>query len=327
MTNIIIRNQELVMDVRAELEQFNWVKPRWSDDKLIAASPFRYDSTPSFFVRLRSYADFPAGTWADSGYYDEEWKSGGIVKLLSFLRNETYEETEEYLLAQYGVPELSEKITLVRPRLKMRSHPNYLPHSYLANYSTNYSYLHSRGIDAQTQQAAGIRYDAKARAVVIPWYDANKRLCNVKFRTVYGKTFWYAKGAQPIRDLVYGVESIDGREAVIEEAEIDALSWRSVGVQAIAVGGVSFTDEKADIIKRSPIEVLYISGDNDKAGHKFVTQVTEKLRGFVELRRIAKPERFKDTNEALMAGENIQKLLEKSIRVDKLFGNITNITV
>jgi Toprim-like len=327
MSIIKIRGQSVDVDVRGELEQFNWTRPTWSGDKLIAASPFRYDNTPSFFVRLEQYGDYPAGTWADSGYYDEEWASGNFVKLFAFLRNETYEETEEYLLGEYGRFDSGEQITLVAPNLKLRTQPNYLPQTLLASYSDDYAYLKSRGISEEVQRSADIRYDSKSRTVILPWYDANKRLCNVKFRTVYGKTFWYAKGAVPIRELVYGIESVEGPVSVLEEAEIDALSWRTVGVQAIAVGGASFTDKQADIIKRSAVRTLYISGDNDKAGRKFTEQVASKLRGYVELRRIAKPEQYKDTNEALMAGENIQNFLEKSVNVDKFCVSITNITI
>ncbi|MDF1512010.1 toprim domain-containing protein, partial [Robertmurraya sp. DFI.2.37] len=81
------------------------------------------------------------------------------------------------------------------------------------------------------------------------------------------------------------------------------------------------------IIKRSPIKTLYISGDNDKAGHKFASQAFDKLRRYVDIRKIDNPQGIKDTNEALMKGENIQDFLDSSINVDKLCVNITNITI
>lgn len=326
MANIKIRGQTVDLSIEAELREYNWTRPRWTSDKLIAASPFRYDNTPSFFVNLEGAY---AGTWGDSGYYDEEWAKGGLVKLLAFLRNETYEETEDYLLDAYGVRYSDgENLTLTLPKLNVRQ-PKLieLPASLLTKHLVNFDYLSGRGISEEVQRQAGIMYDARSRAVVIPWYDANKRLRNVKYRTTYGKTFWYHRGATPVRELVYGIESISEPVAVLEEAEIDALSWRTVGVQGIAVGGATFTDKQADIIKRSVLRTLYISGDNDKAGHKFVTQVVDKLRGHVELRRIAKPERFKDTNEALVAGENIQDFLVSSINVDKIRVHFANITV
>ncbi|MDF1511172.1 toprim domain-containing protein [Robertmurraya sp. DFI.2.37] len=273
-----------------------------------------------------------AGTWADSGAYDEEWAKGGFVKLLAFLRNETYEEAEDYLLELYGRDfDNGDKITLRMPKLKARdTRAIELSPTLLAVYSEDYSYLAGRGIIENVQRLAGIRYDSKSRAVVIPWFDANGRLRNVKYRTVYGKTFWYHRGATPVRELVYGIDSVwnnSAEVAVLEEAEIDALCWRTVGAYGIAVGGATFTNKQADIIKRSPIKTLYISGDNDKAGHKFASQAFDKLRRYVDIRKIDKPQGIKDTNEALMKGENIQDFLDSSINVDKLCVNITNITI
>ncbi|MDQ0154970.1 toprim domain-containing protein [Robertmurraya andreesenii] len=324
MANIKIQGQTVDVDVEQELREFNWTRPRWTSDKLIAASPFRYDNTPSFFVNLDG--DY-AGTWGDSGYYDDEWAKGGLVKLLAFLRNETWEEAEDYLLDAYAPRYDGESITLTLPKLKI-GQPKLIELSpaLLAKYSEDYAYLQSRGISEEVQRNANIRYDANSRAVVLPWFDAQNRLRNVKYRTTYGKTFWYHKGATPVRELVYGIELLstysqaEGLSVVLEEAEIDALSWRTVGMPAIAVGGANFTDKQAEIIKRSPITTLLLGGDNDKAGRKFAEQVTAKLRGHVELRRIEKPERFKDANEALVAGydlRNYQSRPISSINVDK----------
>jgi hypothetical protein len=312
MPLIRIRGQDIEVEIRAELEQFSWSRPRWTSDKLIAASPFRYDKSPSFFINLDGRY---AGTWADSGAYDPEWASGNFIKLLAFLRNETYEETEEYLISSYWAgSHKMDTITLKLPTLKLDESPNYIPSEQLLNFSDDYSYLKSRGINEEIQRFAAIKYDRYNQAIVIPWFDANKRLSNIKYRTIKGKTFWYERGAIPVRQLVYGIETIKGTEAVICEAEIDALSWRQIGVQAIAVGGANFTVEQADIIKRSCIELLYTGGDNDKTGRKFNEQVINKLQGHLTLKKIIWPDGVKDANEAL--AKNI--LVNKSEYVDKL---------
>lgn len=316
MPIVKIRNQPIDVDVEAELRQFNWTRQRWTADKLIAASPFRHDHTPSFFVRLDGEY---AGCWSDSGAFDADWGSGGFVKLLSFLRAETWEETEEYLLAIYGrMFDDQGKIVLTVPKLRTRKAQAYLDHRLLDGYTLNSFYLESRGISAAVQQAADIRYDARSKAVVIPWFDANKRLCNVKYRTTQGKLFWYHRGAVPIRELVYGIDRVRGEVAVLEEGEIDALSWAMVGVQGIATGGANLTDMQADVIKRSPIRTLYVSGDNDQAGQKFAKLVEAKLNGYIQLIHLIKPPQWKDTNEALVNGYNLHLLVNKSVNVDKL---------
>lgn len=294
-----VRNQPLDIDVESELREFNWTRPRWTSDKLLAASPFRYDQTPSFFVRLESYGDYPAGTWSDSGAYDSEWASGGLVKLLSFLRNETYGETEEYLLNAYGFSQDTTDIKLIPPRLKIQRARQPLAEAEISGFSTDYSYLESRGISAEIQREAGVLYDTKSRAVVIPWRDPNGRICSVKYRTVYGKMFWYHRGATPTRELVYGIDLAEHKTAILCEAEIDALSWRQAGYAAIAIGGASFSEIQADIIKRSPIEELIIATDNDKAGEKLREQVERAINGYVRVRQAYIEGGFKDANEAL----------------------------
>lgn len=62
MPIIKVYGQELDVDIRQELEVFPWTPPRWSSDKLIAASPFRYDHTPSFVVNLDGDYEEPSRT-------------------------------------------------------------------------------------------------------------------------------------------------------------------------------------------------------------------------------------------------------------------------
>ncbi|AZU61023.1 toprim domain-containing protein [Neobacillus mesonae] len=323
MAEIKIGHHSIDVDIRAELERYNWTRPRWSGDKLIAASPFRYDQTPSFFVRLEPYGDYPAGTWSDSGAYDEEWRSGNFVKLLAFLRQETYEETEEYLLGEYGWQYASgdDNVKLFNLSLRVQRNRQPLNQNVLTDYVENYEYLKSRGISERVQRQMGVLYCPQQRAAVIPWRLANKRLANVKFRTVYGKIFWYYKGAQPIRELVYGLEFAQPT-TVICEAEVDAMSWMEAGYAAIAVGGASFGEAKRDLILRTPIEELIIATDNDKAGGKLRAEIEAAMRGHVRLRHAyvcggvseEKQGGAKDANRALelYGVDSLRKAAEQS---------------
>lgn len=310
MSVLHISGIEVQVDVAEELSQYEWgPNAKWQSDKLIARSPFRYDRSPSFFVRLDEHGDYPAGTWADSGHYDSEWASGNIVKLLSFLRNETYEETEEYLLAAYGTPADGAEIKLKPIRLRAQRVRQSLSDGMLAPYAEDYAYLKGRGISEDVQRQAGVLYDAQSKAAVIPWWLGDGRLANVKYRKTRGKVFFYAKGAWPIRELVYGLELAESL-TVLCEAEIDALSFRQAGYAAIAVGGASFNEWKRDAILRSPIERLVIATDNDKAGEKLRAEVERSLSGKLRLSHarigggISAGGSFgwKDANEALVAG-------------------------
>lgn len=302
-----------MIDVETELREFEWVKPRWTADKLIAASPFRYDKTPSFMVRLQPYGKYPAGVWTDQGAYDEEWRSGNFVKLLSFLRNETYEETEEYLRTKYMVSADGD-IIVVQPKLKVKRYRQALN---LTFSQAPVGYLKRRGISDEVQRMFGVGFDPKSNAVILPWRLPDGRLANVKYRKTYGKAFWYERGGWPIRELVYGMDLIYSkqiRRAAIVEAEIDAMSMWTAGVPAVAVGGSTFNAFKRDIILRSPIEELIIATDNDKPGERLRAEVERELRGLVRIGH----KRFvgvKDANEALM------RLGVDSLKFDKILQN------
>lgn len=303
MAQLTIRGQTVDVDIVAELEQFEWIRPRWSSDKLLAASPFRDDRTPSFFVRLEPYDDLPAGVWSDQGAYDEEWTSGNFAKLLAFLRNESYEEAEEYLLDTYGMGAATgETLILPQLRLKLSRNRQALKESVLAGYSGEPSeYLLKRGITADVQLQLGVRNGGNH--IVIPWRGTDGRLSAVKHRSVNGKLFWYERGGAPLRDLLWGLDVVfaeRAKVAVLAEAEIDAMSWRVAGVPAIANGGVAFNAAKRDLIIRSPIEELIIATDNDKAGEKLRAEVEQELRGYVRVRQAHVLAEVKDANEALV---------------------------
>lgn len=318
MPTIQIRNQNVEIDVEAELREFEWGQARWQADKLLAASPFRYDRSPSFFVRLEPYGDYPAGTWADSGAYDAEWASGGLVKLLAFLRNETTEETEEHLLDLYGVPDTGDSLRLNLLRLPVKRLRLPLPETTLQGATQASDYLLGRGISAETQAYYGVR-DC-AGAVELPWRRANGALANVKYRSKRGKSFWYVKGGDPIRNLLWGADIIVSRrvrQAVLAEAEIDAMSWREAGFDAMASGGAEWSDAKRDVVLRSGLERLLIATDNDKAGEKLRKAIESSLIGRVAIEHVRLGGEVKDANEALVkhGAETLRKAVELSTKV------------
>jgi len=304
-----IRGHDVQIDVQSELEEFEWHRPKWSHDKLIAASPFRHDRSPSFFVLLEGNGDYPAGSWGDSGAYDDEWKSGGFVKLLSFLRNETFEETVEYLLSKYSESSNNCDIILILPSLRRDRFKTVL-HRDIIEIQTS-PYLNKRGISEEVQVKAKVGKSRHYGFVAIPWYSPDGQLSNVKYRATKGKTFFYERNARPIRELVFGADLYNRSydDLIICEAEIDALSWRVAGYNAIAVGGVSFTTQQKDIIQRLPFKKLVVAGDNDKAGARFNTQVVQALKGrelaVIQWRESA----YKDANDVLLA-KGIDGLIE-----------------
>lgn len=316
MPIITIRETPVNVDIRAELEEFEWHRARWTHNKLIAASPFRYDRSPSFFVRLESDGDYPAGLWHDSGAYDEDYQSGEFVKLIAFLRNETWGESADYLLYKYAGMD-SDKRVLVMPNLRRATVYKPLPESTITPAIS--AYLSKRGISEAVQQEARTGYGQYSGFTALPWYIADGRLANVKYRKTRGKAFFYESDAWPIRRLVYGAESIKTPDdpLIICEAEIDALSWRTAGLQAVAIGGVAFTDEQADIIRRLPVGSLVLAGDNDKAGQAFNRRVYAEMRGIAMKLLDYGDIAHKDANAILKAqgSEALRRLASEAISI------------
>ncbi len=299
MSSIQIRGQDVNIDIEYELRQFSWTNERWSSNKLISASPFRYEHTPSFFINLEG--DY-AGTWKDSGAFDNEWESGNFTRLLSYLRNETYEETEAYLLESYSTIYTYDNLVLKPPKLRIESGQKTLDFGRLQEYAYRHPYLGGRGISEEVQRQIKIGYDRFRQAVVIPWFDTNGKLANIKYRKTRGKAFWYEKDGKPIGDLIYGLHLAYRRNikrAVYCEAEIDVMSFMTAGFFGLANGGSSFNQRKAEQILKSPIEELVIVADNDPAGEKLRKELEKYLNGKIRLTN-GYVKGYKDANEALV---------------------------
>ena len=308
LTNFSFDGYRVDIDIVSILSEYSWHKPTWKPDKLIAASPFRNDGTPSFFVNLQT------GAWGDSGAYDMEYESGNIAKLLAFLRNETYEETLEYLVDTYGVREKREgdRIEIPSVTLSEKQPRIEIDEDFLQPYKYRNPYLVNRGISEKVQRFMGVGYDKKSQAVTLPWRHADGKLANVKFRRVIGKTFWYTRGAAPVRSLVYGIDKVYRKglkTVVICEAEIDALSWMTCGIPAIALGGTTVTETQLNIIRRSPIETLYKAMDNDKPGMKMSRKLSVGLNGDVNVKDVKIPDEYNDANEALVNDVDLSSLV------------------
>nr|BDD45010.1 hypothetical protein 5 [Bacillaceae bacterium] len=294
---IRVKDLELPIDVKAEIEEYDWEKPTWKGDRLIACSPFRHEKTPSFAV------NFENGTWIDSGG-DGEYRKGNFVKLLSLLRGETYEETEEYLISLYS-PNFGEldKLELSFDDWELQEDkPIIFDRSELKPYLFKHPYLERRGIPFKVQRAFDVGYHPDTKSVVLVWHDINGNIVNWKHRNVHSKLFWYKKGGQPIRKHLYGIHWVvrkAARTVWVVESEIDALTLWSQGKAAVAIGTSYLSNEKRDLLLKAGVEKIIIATDNDKQGEKAKRSIIRKLGGRIDLEAVVwdgLP--YKDINEA-----------------------------
>lgn len=284
---------------RQAVEAYSFHNVRPHTTKLIASSPFgkRPDNLPSFFVNLDDDSPY-FGCWSDKGAVDSDWQSGGPVKLYAFIRNISYEEAVEELTdaSEDTTPKL--RVRLRAPTVLTQRKPLDIT-PYLVD---EIPYLNNRGITPIIQRLYRCGFDSAKNAVVMPWANTAGIPVNAKWRATWGKAFWYAKDGAPVRDMVFGIDLAYRRRikrAVIVEAEIDAMSAASAGVFGLAVGGSEFTDFKAELLRRSPVEELLIAGDNDAAGEKLRWKIERKMRGLVRLAIVRIPDGNKDLNDTL----------------------------
>lgn len=309
----------LDIDIADELRAFDWRRATWSPEKLIAQSPFRPDSTPSFYVYLRDTATARAGNFGDSGTGER----GGFVRLLAYLRGETEADTAAYLREQYGgdLPTSTDRTREFKP-VKLRPRPEKprpLPESILAQYEAGPSdYLTARGISTDVQRQMDVR--CAGSAVVLPWRLANGRLANVMYRSTSGKSFWYERDGIPIRGLLYGIHEAyrqGWRQTALVEAPIDALTLMSAGVPAMATGGAAFNSDKANVVLMSAIKSVTLVADNDEAGAKWQAECERYLAGKVALWQAQIPHGYKDANEAAQV-VNVANIVEGKTRIGGL---------
>ncbi|MFR7272426.1 toprim domain-containing protein [Streptococcus pneumoniae] len=285
---------DIDVDIREELSYFDWHRANPKGNEMLACSPFRDEHTPSFAVNLET------GLWQDFGGFGSQSK-GNIITLLSYLRNETPSEIEEYLLDKYGI-DLSDVDKL---ELNIDFNIDNVINTVISNedyrkYAFRSPYLEKRGISEKVQRAFRIGYDKSSKAVSFPWQDINGNIVNIKFRSTTSKQFFYYPKGQQLRNHIYGLHFIYRLKSEIVflvESEIDALYLWTHGFPAIAIGGSKISDKRKQLLLRSPIKRLVLATDNDAVGNEIREKVTEMLIGSKEIYEIHFPENVKDVND------------------------------
>ncbi|PEA53449.1 hypothetical protein CON64_18580 [Bacillus pseudomycoides] len=304
MTLTWINRKRLDIDLEEELKMFEWEKPKWIDERLIAASPFRYDKAPSFFVNLENLPDKEiAGTWKDSGAdIGSEYSSGNFLTLLAYLRRETEEETEVYLLEKYDYKAYSKLKLKLNLKLKVKPIPLPRPRGI-----QDVIYLPSRGISYEVAYESDSIISPDGKTLALLWKNPQGEILAIKYRKTDSKIFFYEKDGYRLNELLYGLDYVyltNPKTIAITEAEIDSLSWRTLGRASVAVGGSSFSDTQAELLKRTGAENLIISVDNDRVGQKLAREIISKVGAYFNVYFVKYPSGIKDMNEFILKFPN-----------------------
>lgn len=287
---MIVRGIEIEVDVREEIERYEWRNVRDKGVEFVCCSPFRDERHASFSINLET------GLWIDFGSYDDHWKKGNLVRLLAWLEDTTEEDIEDSLLEGYGYEVEDDDFKLEINLDNSAAVDKIFTDKDVAPFMTpKYEYLEGRGISRAVQDTFGIGYDGKGKgAVAFFWRDAfTGAIINIKFRSIHEKKFYYADGGQQVKNHLYGLwDALQAGhdDLYLVESEIDALYLWSVGIPAIALGGSFLSESQKDIIVRSGIESLVIATDNDDAGNRVRRQIRRELGGDLTLLDLMLPE-------------------------------------
>jgi len=292
---IKIRNYELEIDVMEELEPYEWDKGRPRTGEFTACSPFRSDGSPSFSINTET------GQWIDFGSSNDLYSKGSLVLLLSFLRSETPDEVEDYLLEKYGIDLTDvETLELNIDLSEVEKPPRIITLEEYKQYAFKHPYLGTRKISDKVQRAFKTGFDKKSKAVALAWSDVHGNIVNVKFRSIKSKQFFYFPDGQQLRNHIYGLHFIykmNCKRVYIVESEIDCLYLWSCGLPCIALGGSKLSDIRKNLLLRSPIETLVIATDNDAVGEEVKQKIVKAAIGHKNLEEVHMPLNVKDVNE------------------------------
>lgn len=295
---ILVKDQQLAIDVLDELEPYPFHKARNRGTELTSCSPFRSEDSPSFSINLET------GQWIDFGTVGDARGKGNLISLLAFLRNESYEDTEMYLIHKYGIQHQDMDTYNLEINLEEKEEvPFFVDLEDYKEFAYLHPYLSGRGVSEKVQRAFKCGFDKKNHAVAFPWFDKEGRMVNVKFRSIRSKHFHYLENGQPIRNHLYGIHFVRKMNkdkpvtCYIVESEIDAMYLWTHGLAAVAIGGSNLTNTQISLLRGTRIDELVIATDADEVGRRIRNRIIKEMVGYVQLTEFVFPEGKKDVND------------------------------
>ena len=182
------------------------------------------------------------------------------------------------------------------------------------NKSPLIKYFAKRGISENTLNKYNIGL-GNNNTIIFPYYK-NGILVNVKTRTNLGdgkKTFTQTKDSEK---TFFGVDFVkDDKNLIIVEGEIDVLSLAEQGINSVSVpqGG---SDKKLECLINCSNEFLekfktfIIATDNDEVGYSLRENLISRFPK--DKCKIVKWGKYKDANEALVAGEDLHTYINNA---------------
>ena len=302
-----IRGVDVPINIWSELEPYldHFKDYRIRGDKLQACSPFRYERHPSFAVNLEN------GTWVDSGSPTDLYHKGNFISLLAYLRQEEYQDTEEYLIQAYHV--MMEEVDRLQLKMNLAQEvPSAFNWKDMKHLHHRHPYLARRGISKEVQHLFLVGYDKEHEAIALPWISTKKEIINIKYRSIRYKQFFYEQDGQLTKNYVYGLAQCihkGYKDVAIVESEIDCMYLWSNGIPSVAMGHAGINKTQINLLADAGVETVTIASDNDQAGCRFRESMEKNLPRYFTVMSLDFPMCYKDVNE--IPSRELTELFEK----------------
>ena len=295
---MLIRNIDVPVNIWGELEPYLDHFREWKirGDKFQCTSCFRHEKHASMAINLET------GLWIDSGSPTDQYHKGNFVSLLAYLRQEEYQDTEMYLLQAYHV--MLEEVDSLQLKIDLQGESEVgVTYDWFKDFphlQFRHPYLLNRGITKEVQRLFCVGFDREHEAVAMPWFNMDKKVINVKYRSIRYKQFFYLQDGQLTRNYVYGLpqcKSLGYKDVAIVESEIDCMYLWSNGIPAVAMGHAGINKNQIQLLLNAGIETVTFASDNDEAGERFRVEMRKKLPKLFTCYELEIPYMYKDVND------------------------------
>ena len=292
-----VRGYEVPINIQLELEPYLDHFREWKirGDKFQCTSCFRHEKHASMAINLET------GLWIDSGSPTDQYHKGNFVSLLAYLRQEEYQDTEMYLFQAYHV--MLEEVDSLQLKIDLQGESEVgVTYDWFKDFphlQFRHPYLLKRGITKEVQRLFCVGFDREHEAVAMPWFNMDKKVINVKYRSIRYKQFFYLQDGQLTRNYVYGLpqcKALGYKDVDIVESEIDCMYLWSNGIPAVAMGHAGINKNQIQLLLNAGIETVTFASDNDEAGERFRVEMRKKLPKLFTCYELEIPYMYKDVN-------------------------------
>lgn len=194
--------------------------------------------------------------------------SAPFAQVIGDLFNEDKAFGEEWLVERFGntfveQEEFLQEIVLDKPTVKKE----YLDEASLIPFDFYHPYMWKRKLSKEVVDRFRVGYDKERDAITFPVYDERHRLVMVTARSVNSKRFWIPKDVDKPVYLLYDILERGVQTVYVCESQINALTARTWGLDAVALFGTG-SEKQYNTLKKSGIRNYILLFDGDEAGRK-----------------------------------------------------------